>query len=158
MIRIGKYGIGKIDWNKDFTYGNRIALEQIFASDKSDYWKMCDAFKEMYGFSRRVLPMKLRTEVFESIAIGLKEWIDKEQELLNYTPSAEEIRAGIKDLSDKVGNMSTIKSLAKTYATDPDKVLEWPYSKVFVILYTDLEERKFEKKLSKEYERTRNKH
>ena len=42
--------------------------------------------------------------------------------------------------------MSTIKALAKAYGKDPDEILQWQYAKVFGILYTDLEERKFEKK------------
>ena len=32
---------------------------------------------------------------------------------------------------------------------DPDEILEWDYAKVFGILYTDLEERKYETKLNK---------
>ena len=39
-----------------------------------------------------------------------------------------------------------IKALAKAYGKDPDEILRWQYGKVFGILYTDLEERKFEKK------------
>lgn len=158
MIRIGKYAVGKIDWDKDFTYGHRIELERIFTSEERDYWKMSEAFSLFYGFSRKVLPMGMRLQVFESIAEGFRGWIEKERTLLDYQPSEEELRAGIRDLSAKVGNMTTVKALAKTYGTDPDTILQWPYSKVFILLYTDLEERKFEKKLSKEYERNRNKH
>lgn len=159
MVRIGKYKIGRIDWDsEDFSYGQRIELGEIFGSEGRDYQKMCDAFRTMYGFSRLVLPMRLRVKVFDSIVRGLKGWIEKEQQLLDYEPSDEELRAGVKKLTEKVGNMSTIKQLAKSYGVDPDVVLGWSYGKVFGILYTDLEERKFEKKLSKEYERNRTKH
>lgn len=159
MIHIGKYAIGKIDWDSDFTYGHRVEFESIFsAEDTSEYRKMCLAFKAMYGFTHRLLPMRLRAKVFDKLIRGFKGWIDKEQQMLDYSPTEEEKRAGIKELSEKVGQMSTIKALAKAYSADPDEVLEWPYSKVFIILYTDCEERKYEKKLSKEYERTRNKH
>lgn len=160
MIRIGKYRIGHFDWEGDcFTYGMRVELGDIFGDeDKSEYKRLCDAFKVVFGFDRRVLPMKKRIKVFDGIAVGFSQWIDKERRLLDYTPSDEEIRAGIKDLSKKVGSMSTVKQLAKAYGTDPDTVLDWPYSKVFAILYTDLEERKYETKLSKEYERNRTKH
>lgn len=159
MKHIGKYAIGRIDWDKDFTYGHRVEFESIFtADDTSEYKKMCKAFKAMYGFSHRLLPMRLRAKVFDKIVRGFKNWIDREQQMLDYSPTEEERRAGIKELSEKVGQLSTIKALAKTYCTDPDKVLEWPYSKVFIILYTDIEERKYEKKLSKEYERNRSKH
>lgn len=159
MKHIGKYAIGRIDWDKDFTYGHRVEFESIFtADDTSEYKKMCKAFKAMYGFSHRLLPMRLRAKVFDKIVRGFKSWIDREQQMLDYSPTEEERRAGIKELSEKVGQLSTIKALAKAYCTDPDKVLEWPYSKVFIILYTDMEERKYEKKLSKEYERNRSKH
>lgn len=159
-MRIGKYRIGHFDWEGDsFTYGMRVELGDIFGNtEKSEYWRLCDAFKLVYGFDRRVLPMRKRLKVFDGIVKGLSQWIDKETQLLDYTPSDEELRAGIRDLGKKVGSMTTVKQLAKAYGTDPDKVLDWPYSKVFAILYTDLEERKYETKLSKEYERKRTKH
>ena len=153
MLRIGKIRIGKLDWEgRDFTYGQRIELGEIFGEkDRSEYSKLCDAFKCLYGCDRRILPMKLRIRVFDGILKGLKGWIDREQKMLSYTPSGEELSAGIRELSAKVGSMSTIKSMAKTYSVDPDRILEWPYGKVFGILYTDLEERKYEKKLQKVY-------
>ena len=159
-MRIGRFRIGRFDWEGDgFTYGMRVELGDIFGDEgKSEYKRLCEAFKIVYGFDRRVLPMRKRIKVFDGIATGLAQWIDKERQLLDYVPSEEEIKAGIRDLSKKVGSMSTVKQLAKAYGTDPDKVLDWPYSKVFAILYTDLEERKYETKLSNEYERNRIKH
>lgn len=149
MIRIGKIRIGRIDWDSaDFTYGQRIELGEIFSDkEKSEYYRLCAAFRCMYGWSRRLVPMPVRIRMFSGIIDGLKAWIDKEQRMLAYAPSSDEVAAGIRELTAKVGNMSTIKSLAKAYNTDPDEVLRWPYGKVFVILYTDLEERKYEKKL-----------
>lgn len=159
-MRLGKYRVGRFDWDGDeFTYGMRVELGDIFGDeDKSEYRRLCDAFKAVYGFDRRVLPMRRRLKVFDGIAKGFSQWVDKEVKLLDYTPTDEEIRAGVKDLNKKVGSMATVKQIAKAYSTDPDKVLEWPYSKVFAILYTDLEERKYETRLSKEYERKRTKH
>lgn len=158
MIRIGNIRLGKIDWDSnDFTYGQRIELGNIFADEESSHYsKLCRAFKVMYGFSRKVIPMRARIKRYDLILDGLKQWIEKERMLLNYTPTDDELNAGIKDLTEKVGNMSTIKQIAKTYGTDPDEVLKWAYSKVFIILYTDLEERKYETKLQKQiYERTK---
>lgn len=159
-MKIGRFRIGHFDWEGDgFTYGMRVELGDIFGDeDKSEYKRLCEAFKVVYGFDRRILPMRKRIKVFDGIATGFAQWIDKERQLLDYTPSEEEIKAGIRDLSKKVGSMSTVKQLAKAYGADPDKVLDWPYSKVFAILYTDLEEKKYEAKLSKEYERNRIKH
>lgn len=151
MIKIFGKGFGTIDWeSNDFTYGQRIELGEIFSEEEtSEYYKLCKAFKVMYGYSRKWLPVRMRVRKFNGIALGLKGWIDKEREMLKYNPSSEEISAGIKELSEKVGNMSTIKQLAKAYSIDPDEVLKWSYAKVFAILYTDLEERKFEQKLNK---------
>lgn len=141
----------RIDFeSKDFTYGNRIALGDVFAKEGvSEYQQMKAAFRELYGFSARLLPLGWRVKAFRHIVEGLKSWIEKEQQLLQYTPSSDELAAGVKELGEKVGNMSTIKALAKAYSKDPDEILRWDYSKVFGILYTDLEERKFETKLNK---------
>lgn len=159
MKRICGIKVGGIDWDSaDFTYGQRLELGDIFGNEEtSEYSKLCEAFKCMYGYSRKWLPMRMRIRVFDRILNGFKEWIEKEQTMLKYTPSSEEMSAGIQELSAKVGSMATIKQIAKSYSIDPDKVLEWPYAKVFAILYTDLEERKFDEKLRKSiYER--NKH
>lgn len=134
----------------DFTYGDRIAMSEIFGNeDLTEYAQMKAAFKELHGFSARLLPLNARIRAFKRIISGLQSWIDKEKQLLDYQPSADEIAAGVKELGEKVGAMSTIKALAKAYSKDPDDVLKWDYAKVFGILYTDLEERKFETKLNK---------
>lgn len=136
--------------SKDFTYGNRIAMSDIFGNEAlNEYEQMKAAFKELHGFDAKWLPIRRRIKAFQNIAQGLKRWIDQEKELLNYEPSADELAAGVKELGKKVGNLSTIKALAKAYGKDPDEVLKWDYSKVFGILYTDLEERKYENRLNK---------
>ena len=93
--------------------------------------------------SKKILPY------FKRIIEGLEFWSEQEQTLLKYEPSQEELRAGIKDFSKKVGEFSTIKALAKAYNKDPDDILKWEYGKVFGILYTDLEEFKFNKRYQK---------
>lgn len=149
MIRIGRLKFGRLDLDgKDMTYGNRIALADIFSPSqgKTEYAKFCEAFKELHGYSARLVPLPLRVKRIYEITEGLRSWIEKEQQMLKYTPSSDEIAAGIEELGKKVGSMSTIKALAKAYGKDPDEILLWQYAKVFGILYTDLEERKFEKK------------
>lgn len=136
--------------SRDFTYGSRIALGDIFgASGVTEYGMLKNAFRELYGFSARLLPVRWRVRAFNHIIAGLTSWIEKEQKMLQYTPSSDELAAGVKELGEKVGNMATIKALAKAYSKDPDEILEWDYAKVFGILYTDLEERKYETKLNK---------
>lgn len=141
----------RIDFDgADFTYGQRIALGEIFSStDTTEYDRMKKAFRELHGFSARWLPVGARTKAFTRIAEGLTAWVEKERELLKYDPTPDELNAGIKELGEKVGSMSTIKALAKAYGKDPDEVVGWEYSKVFGILWTDLEERKYETKLMK---------
>ena len=149
MIRIGRLKFGRLDLDgKDMTYGNRIALADIFSPSqgKTEYRQFCEAFKELHGYSARLVPLPLRVKRIYEITEGLRSWIEKEQQMLKYTPSSDEIAAGIEELGKKVGSMSTIKALAKAYGKDPDEILQWQYAKVFGILYTDLEERKFEKK------------
>ena len=149
MIRIGRLKFGRLDLDgKDMTYGNRIALADIFSPSqgKTEYAQFCESFKELHGYSARLVPLPLRVKRIYEITEGLRSWIEKEQQMLKYTPSSDEIAAGIEELGKKVGSMSTIKALAKAYGKDPDEILQWHYAKVFGILYTDLEERKFEKK------------
>ena len=137
------------------TYGQRIDLGELFASDQSE----TDKFKETFRILHDVIPdfsnvkeMKFYSEYFAEIIDRLQFWFEKEK-LLKYDPEPEEIRAGIKDLSEKIGYFGTIKALAKNYGQDPDDILKWEYGKVFGILYTDLEEFKYSKKLHKQYEK-----
>lgn len=134
----------------EFTYGNRIALGDIFAEEgKTEYQKLKAAFHEVYGYSCRLVPLRRRLAMLNDIAQGLLSWVEKEQKLLHYKPSPNELAAGIKELSERVGSMSTIKAIAKAYGRDPDEVLQWSYSKVFGILFTDLEEFNYQTRYNK---------
>lgn len=151
MIRIGKYVIGHLDIaGGAFTYGQRIALGDIFRNDNlSAYYKMKAAFIELYGWSPRLLPVGRRVKALRRVVDEFKGWLDREQQLLNYEPEPDQVTAGIKELAKKVGDMGTVKALAKAYSQDPDAILQWEYSKVFGILFTDLEEYKYEKRYNK---------
>lgn len=132
-----------------FTYAMRVELGQVFQRSDSDFTKMWEAFKVVYGYSPKWLPRIARWKRMEAIAEGLKSWIDKEQTMLHYDPTAEEQQAGIDKLGEKVGSMSTVQALARSFGKDPDVVLAWPYVKVFGILYVDLENNKYNTKLQK---------
>lgn len=151
MIRIGGYILGRVDMEGgEFTYGNRIELGSIFAStEKTEYQKLKAAFREVYGYSCRLVPFRRRLAMLNDLAQGLLSWVEKEQRLLKYKPSPNEVAAGIKELSERVGSMSTIKAIAKAYGRDPDEVLRWNYGKVFGILFTDLEEYKYRQRYNK---------
>lgn len=151
MTRVGRIAIGRVSLKDgSFTYGTRIALGGIFAdASMSEYRRLAAAFRELYGYSPRLVPPRLRHRLLKGIAEDFKAWVDREQQLLAYDPTPEEERAGIKELARKVGDFSTVKALGKAFGKDPDEVLRWEYSKVFSILFTDLEEQKYERRLSK---------
>lgn len=150
MIRIGDIVIGHLDIiGGEFTYGNRIAIGNIFGDEKKGiYRRLKEAHSEIYGYSCRWLPKRWRYKRLTAMAEGIRFWVEQEQAKLNYTPTADELAAGIEELGKKVGALSTIKSLAKTFATDPDVILRWPYSKVFGFLHLELQESNFNRRFS----------
>ena len=137
------------------TYGQRIDLGDLLASEKSEVEKFKETFRILHDktpdFSN-MKEMQMYVEYFQQIAAGLQFWFEKEKQLLDYKPEPEEIRAGIKELSEKIGFFGTIKTLARNYSQDPDDILKWEYGKVFGIVYTDFEEFKYQKRLHKQYE------
>ena len=141
----------KIDIKEDLTYGQRIDLGELFESDMTEEKKFVETFfilhKNRPDFNNRK-EIKFFVEYFKEITEGILYWIEKEK-LLRYDPEPEEIRAGVYDLCNKIGNYGTIKALAKNYNCDPDDIFKWKYGKVFGILYTDLEEYKYQKRLHK---------
>lgn len=148
------------------TYGQRIDLGELLASQKTEVEKFKETFhilhdkKDKSGKVVKALhidftnshEMKMYVSYFKQIIEGLQFWFEKEKKLLDYKPEPEEVRAGIKELSEKIGFFGTIKTLARNYSQDPDDILKWEYGKVFGILYTDFEEYKYQKKLHKQYE------
>ncbi|GHT33976.1 hypothetical protein FACS189434_09350 [Bacteroidia bacterium] len=131
-------------------FEQRIDLGKIFQDTETAEIDKFDAvFKCLHGYKPAMLDYKKLLPYFFEIVESLRFWIETENEMLKYEPTNEELQAGIKELAAKIGEFGTIKSLAKNYATDPDTVLRWEYGKVFGILYTDLEEYKFQKKYNK---------
>jgi len=139
----------------DLTYGQRIELGNLYASQKSEVDKFKETFHILHNVKidfSNLKQMKMYVEYFQQIVDGLQFWFEKEKTLLEYIPEPEEVRAGIKELGEKVGYFGAIKTLAKNYSQDPDDILEWKYGKVFGIIYTDFEEFKYQKRLNKQYE------
>lgn len=125
------------------TFGQRIDLGKLMGSDEPEINKFEKTFEILHRFKPKVTEYKKYIGYFSDIVDGLKFWSEQEATMLKYEPTPEEKQAGIKDFSQKVGEFSTIKALAKAYGKDPDEILDWKYGKVFGILYTDLEEHKF---------------
>ena len=68
---------------------------------------------------------------------------------MKYWAEMEEIQAGIKNLNKDTSFLSTAKQLGKDYGIDPDVVLDkWKWSKVFILLKSDLEENNYMRRLN----------
>jgi hypothetical protein len=136
----------------ELTFGQRIEIGKILVEkDLEDFDRFRQTYKCLYKKepSLTITSARDAASEFEEIIEGIVFWIKKEAELLKYEPSPEEQRAGIIGLAAKIGEFGTVKAIAKTYGQDPDEILKWKYGKVFAILYTDLEEHKFQIKLQK---------
>lgn len=160
QMTVEKILLSKIDIKAGkMTFGERIDLGKIFQTDQPAFLKMEQVFECLHKYTPLIEDYNALMPYFEEIVNGIEHWIIQEQEKLKYAPTAEEISAGIMDLSNKIGYYGTVKALAKTYGKDPDEILKWEYAKVFGILYTDLEEHRFSvaynKVLENKYKRAR---
>ena len=133
----------------NLTFGQRIELGKIMASDANEVEKFEKVFMCLHNFTPKQKEYMGLVDYFKEIVLGLKFWIDTEATMLVYEPTPEEKRAGIKELTHNIGEFGTIKALAKAYSQDPDEILLWKYAKVFGILYTDLEEYNFSARYNK---------
>lgn len=138
--------LSKIDIKAgEMTFGQRIEIGKIFSNNKlTDLDKFEKTFECLHDYKISPKEYSELVEYYFQIIAGIESWVQKESTMLKYEPSAKERRAGIKELSIKTGELGTIKALAKNYNKDPDEILLWKYGKVFGILYTDLEEYKYQ--------------
>lgn len=148
MLRIGKIVLGKVDMKGgEFTYGNRIVFIDIFRDKSlSEYQQLKAAFREIYGYSPRLLPIRMRYRWLMEIVEGIAYWCEVEQRELDYTPTADEVAAGVEDYQKKIGILGTIEALAEKFSQDPDTILRWSNSKVFGFLRKDLLEAKYRRR------------
>lgn len=127
------------------TFGQRIELGKIFANPELDeLGKFEQTFICLHENKPKAKEYSKLVPYFMEIVEGIQYWAQQEATLLKYEPTAKEKKAGVKELSIKTGDLGTIKALAKNYHQDPDAILLWQYGKVFGILYTDLEEYKYQ--------------
>lgn len=133
-----------------FTYAERIALGEVWKRDDlREYQKLREAWRELYGWDCRWMPIRMRVRRLMRLAEGVEWWFRLEEDTLKAEPTAEQLKAGIRELAAKVGDMGTVKALAKDYGTDPDVVLTWQWGKVYGILLTDLEENRYTERLQR---------
>jgi hypothetical protein len=90
-------------------------------------------------------------EYVKDVITKLNTWSEKEK-ALHYEPTAEEVRAGINQISEKLQEFATVDAIAKRMHISHDETLRLPYSTVYMMLLADLEHSKFERRLNKIYE------
>lgn len=133
-----------------FTYGQRIGIGEILRNeDASEYQRLKDCWKELYGWSPRLMPRRMRKRRFDRMIDGIRYWVDLEAETLKYDPTPDQERAGIKNMFAQVGHMGTVKALAEKFGKDPDVILSWEWAKVYGILHADLKEYEYERRLTR---------
>lgn len=135
------------------TYGQRIALGKILEKEQDEYLMIREIIYCLHKYYPKNSEIIILSEYINEIIEGIIYWVERENTMLNYEPSPEEKRAGVLELSKKIGHFGTIKSLAKNYSKEPDEILNWEYGKIFGILYTDLEEYKYQIRYNKEIEK-----
>lgn len=141
----------EIDPINEWTYGQRIAVGKCFEKSKNDLEIFNSVFKELHSIEPKLKDIAKFAPYFQKIADGLKYWLDAEAKMLVREPSTKEKNAGIKELYESIGEYGTLTTLAEKYSKDPDEILQWKYSKVFGILYSDLKKAIYQEKLQKEY-------
>ena len=136
-----------------FTLSQRNELGDLLSSDKTDVEKFEGIFEILYSFKPSPLEYKLLINVFNRTIDGLNHWFKSERDLLKYDYDADELSAGIKEYSEKIGALGTVLAIAKTFGKDPDEILSWEYGKVFGILLNDLESSKYRERYDKVLQR-----
>ncbi len=138
----------------EFTYAQRIELAEVFKNDSlSEYQKMKAAWRVLYGWSARWMNPWRRVKAFGRMLNGLQFWVKLERENLKYEPTPDELRAGLQRLSEQVGEMGTIKALAEKFGVDPDVILTWHWAKVYGLLYADLKESEYQRRMLDQIQR-----
>lgn len=139
------------EWNYkegEFSYGQRISIGDILTNqDSTWYQRLKECWKELYGWSARLMPPRIRVRFFERMMDGIRYWVELEENTLKYNPTDQEQQAGLMRLNEEVGHMGTIKALAEKFGTDPDIILSWQWGKVYGILHADLKEAEYHQRL-----------
>lgn len=149
MLKMWKIKRKKVDVKGGkMTFSQRIALGKAIEA-KDEYVAMKEIIKALHRIDVKLKDIVRLKDYLTEIVDGIVFWIERENQMLNYEPTIEERQAGVLQLSEKIGYFGTIKALAKNYSREPDEILNWEYGKVFGILYTDLEEYKYQKRYNK---------
>lgn len=132
------------------TYGQRIELGKILSdTELSEAVRFGRVFECLHGVTPAPTEYRKLFAYFKEIVEGLKYWAEAEATMLRYDMTAEERRAGLPEYQDKVGELGTVISIARSFGVEPDTVLGWQYGKVFGILLNDLEYSKYQRRYIK---------
>ena len=130
----------------NMTFSQRIELGKILTTSVNESVKMEKTIQLLHEYRPKLKELPRLITYFQEIIDGMIYWNAAENKLLKYEPTPEEKRAGISELSKKIGELGTVTAMAEKYSQDPDVILKWKYSKVFGLLLADLEKAKFNKR------------
>jgi len=131
----------------DMTLAQRSELGAIVSSDMNELGKFNAVFECLHDFTPRQDQYDGLIEYFREILEGILFWAKVETTELKFEPTAKELQAGIEKLNENMGCFGVADSIGHRYSIDPDEVMQWKYSKVFLILVKDYREEKFKRKL-----------
>jgi hypothetical protein len=131
----------------DMTLAQRSELGAIVSSDMNELGKFNAVFECLHDFTPRQDQYEGLIDYFKEILEGILFWAKVESTELKFEPTAKERQAGIEKLNENMGCFGVADSIGQRYSIDPDEVMQWKYSKVFLILVKDYREEKFKRKL-----------
>lgn len=134
----------------ELKYWQRIELGRILTSKEfDDTQRFLKAIDCMVERELEINEYVEAMEYFQEIIAGITLWIERENSELQYTPTTQELQAGIEELSKEVGDFGTANELAKNYGKTPEEVLDWEYHVVFAILRDDAKKNRYRTRLTK---------
>lgn len=134
----------------ELKYWQRIELGRILTSKEfDDSQRFLKAIDCMVERELEINEYVEAMEYFQEIIAGITLWIKRENSELQYTPTTQELQAGIEELSKEVGDFGTANELAKNYGKTPEEVLDWEYHVVFAILRDDAKKNRYRTRLTK---------
>lgn len=132
----------------DMTLAQRSELGTILSSECSELDKFTAVFECLHSFKPKLAEFEELLPYFKEIIEGILFWVKVESIELKYTPTAKELQAGINQLGENLGCFGVADSIGQRYSIDPDVVMQWKYSKVFLILVKDHRDANFKRKLT----------
>lgn len=140
----------KVTTGQYMTYGQMMELRAELAKEVTDLQAVAVVIRVLV--SEQIDP--LACDLYEvmpyvlSILRFVENSVKKEKKKLKYTPTPDEKRAGI-DRLNQFGQWGTIDTIARRCGIMHDEVLNLRYNDVFLMLWKDLEEVKFQQRLSR---------